>query len=158
MMLTALFIAAALTVIALGVITIPNRAAVWPTTTPKSWPGVYKTAMTNPGPVRIPLAGAHGSGMPLVERCSGGREGYYGFALGFDIPVGSAASDNNAPVVRGVIVDGFAGVESGRDVFIDAAAAPDPEAAFSGLTHTVPAGGRAERIGVGVGTTKIAFD
>jgi hypothetical protein len=63
-----------------------------------------------------------------------------------------------APILRNVMIDGFAGVSPGLDVFVDPGAPPVPEGVFSGLTHTVPAGGAGERIGVGITATKIWFD
>lgn len=159
-MLTFWMIVGATLLIALmsNVITIPNRKLVKPTTTPRSLPGVAKTGFTNPAPVRVSKTGASPGGNPLLERCTGGREGYYGFNLRSDVPAGAAAEDEGMAPVRGVMVEGFAGVAPGEDVFIDPTAAPVPDGVFSGLTHVVPAGGRGERIGVGATTTKIMFD
>jgi len=144
---------------ALSAITIPDRTKIRPTTTPNPIPAQFKTPMTNPGPVRVAATGASSSGIPLVERCDTSRAGYLGFSLRYDVPTGAAMEDENAPVNRGMIVDGFAGVVPGSDVFVDPAVAPVPEGVFSGLTHTAPAAGvNGWRVGVGVTTTKIYFD
>jgi hypothetical protein len=142
----------------MGVITIPDKTAIRPTIEPLRLPATPKSAMLNPGPVRIPTAGASSSGTPLVERCQGTRVGYYGFSIGHDLAAGAGLDLQAQPVIRHCIVDGFSGVSPGLDVFVDAGAPPSPEGVFSGLTHTVPAGGAGERIGVGLTTTKIYFE
>jgi hypothetical protein len=140
-------------------ITIPNRNNVHPTTTPFRKPAQAKRGCRNQCPIRISLTGATGSGGPLAEPTNA-REGYFGFNIRRDVPDGASADDEAYSAVSGVIVEGFAGVEPGRDVFIDPTARPalDAEGDFSGLTHTVPAGGIGERVGCGVTTTKIYFD
>lgn len=138
-------------------ITIPNRALVKPTTTPRMRPAAAKVAMLNPGPVKVSTTGATGSGMPLVEPTIV-RAGYYGYNIRSNVPAGASADDESFAPVDGCIVQGFAGVSPGLDVFVDTTARPDPEAAFSGLTHTIPAGGAGERIGVGVSANRIYFD
>lgn len=138
-------------------ITIPNRQLIKPTTTPRPIPAVAKVGQVNPYPVRVSATGAASAGNPLCERAIT-RAGYLGYNLRPDVPVGASADDEGFAVVRGCIVEGFAGVVPGSDVYIDATATPGPEGTFSGLTQTVPAGGIGERIGVGVTTTKIYFD
>jgi hypothetical protein len=144
---------------ALGVITIPDREKVRPTTSHLGLPNTAKVAMQNPCPVRVSLTGAASSGTALVEPTTV-RDGYYGYNVRSDVPMNSA-DDEAAGVVRRCIVGGFAGVEPGKDVFVDPTARPvGDQGTFSGLTQTVPATpqGPAERIGVGVSTTKIFFD
>lgn len=148
----------------LGVITIPDREKVRPTTTPRRKPNTAKSDMQNPCPVRVSLTGASSSGVPLVEPTTV-RQGYYGYNVRSDVPA-NGKDDEAAGVVVGCIVGGFAGVLPGQDVFIDPTARPvGDQGVFSGLTHTVPTGVAGEtaetmsslRVGVGVGTTKIEF-
>jgi hypothetical protein len=140
-------------------ITIPNNALVFPTTTPaRRKPGVAAAGMTNPGPVRVRATGASSAGNPLLERAVG-RAGYYGYNLRPNVPAGSSSEDEALGTVSGCIIQGFAGVTPGAEVFVDPAAPPAPgsEGTYSGLTHTVPAGGLGEAIGVGVTPNKIDF-
>jgi hypothetical protein len=138
-------------------ITIPNRQLIKPTIPGRPIPGVAKVGQVNPYPVRVATTGAASAGNPLCERATA-RVGYLGYNVRPDVPVGASADDEGFAILRGCIVEGFAGVLPGIDVYIDAAATPVPEGTFSGLTQTVPAGGVAERIGTGVTTTKIYFD
>ena len=157
-MFTVFLVVGAIALLIAGVITIPDRTLVRLTTTPIRLPATPKSAMLNPGPVRIPTAGASSSGTPMVERAQGTRVGYYGYSISHDIAAGAGLDLQAQIVIRKAIVDGFAGVSPGLDVFVDPAAPPSPEGVFSGLTHTVPAGGAGERIGVGLTTTKIFFE
>jgi hypothetical protein len=138
-------------------ITIPDRKKVKPTTEPIRKPGQVKTGVVNPCPVRISPTGATGSGGPLCEPTVA-RVGYYGYNIRSDVPAGASSDDEAFAPVSGCILEGFAGVSPGLDVYVDPTARPVPEGVFSGLTHTIPAGGIGERIGVGVTTTKIALD
>jgi hypothetical protein len=138
-------------------ITIPNRVLVKPTTTPRRMPAQVKSGVVNPCPLRVSPTGATGTGGPLCEPTIS-RVGYCGYNVRPDVPDGASADDEAFACVSGCILEGFAGVSPGLDVFIDPTARPDPIGAFSGLTHTIPAGGAGERIGFGVSTTKVFIE
>lgn len=137
-------------------ITIPNINNVHVTTDVIRKPAQVKSGVQNPCPLRIAATGATGSGGPLCEPTDT-RAGYYGFNVRQNVPDGGSADDEAYACVVGGMVNGFAGVQPGAEVFVDDTERPDPEGTFSGLTHTVPEGGIGEAIGVGVTTTKIWF-
>jgi hypothetical protein len=136
-------------------ITVPNADLVRMTIEPaQRLPSVAGEAFVNPRPVKVKTTGASGAGNPIVVRASG--KPYYGFNLRSNVPAGSNSDDEAMAVVRGALVDGFAGVSPGVEVFVDDTATPVPESTFSGLTHTDPADGR-RPIGCGATATKIYF-
>lgn len=138
-------------------ITIPNRKAVRPTTDsihPK--PNTAKSGVANPCPVGIATTGASSSGTALVEPVTAaGRDRYIGYNIRSNVPDGGIDDEAFAPI-SGCPVEGFAGVSPGVPVWLDDTARPDPEADFSGLTHTDPADGTLP-VGIGWTTTKIYF-
>jgi hypothetical protein len=137
-------------------ITIPNINNVHPTTDIVRKPAQAKSGVTNPCPLGIAATGTTGSGGALCEPTNA-RAGYYGYNVRPNVPAGASADDEAYACIVGGMVDGFSGVQPRAEVFIDPTARPTPEGTFSGLTHTVPAGGIGEAIGVGVTTTKIWF-
>jgi hypothetical protein len=139
-------------------ITLPDITRVKPTTTPIRLPGIAKDSNTNPRPVRVSATGASGPKNPLVERADGAakNKGFLGYQLTLGVDAAASADENGVGIVRGCYIDGFAGVVPQSNVWVDATAVPNPEAAFSGLTHTDPADGTLP-VGVGVTTTKIYF-
>lgn len=150
-------------------ITIPNVDLIRPTTTPTMRiPNAMKTATVNPCPVQVAASGTASSGTILVEPTidSTGKK-YLGYNISSNNPTGVSPDDAQMGVVRGCVVDGFAGVTPGSLVFVDATTRPDPETTFSGLTHTVPTIATPATaaalpvgpmpVGMGVTTTKIFF-
>jgi len=135
-------------------ITIPNRNLVKPTTTPRRIPAQVKTGVVNPCPLAVSTTGATGTGGPLMEPTVT-RVGFAGYNVRPDVPEGASADDEAYACVSGCILDGFAGVSPGLDIFVDPTARPDPIGTFSGLTHTIPAAGAPARIGFGISTTKV---
>lgn len=145
-------------------ITIPNRKLIKPTTKPAlTIPAVAAEAILNPGPVKVKTAGSSQAGNPICEPADGAtlNQGYLGFNIRSNVPAGAATDDEALAVQRGVIIEGFAGVDPGKNVWVDDTVL-DPEdeddalliPAFSGLTHTDPADGTPP-IGVGATTTKV---
>lgn len=139
-------------------ILIPNPNLIFPTTKPTRKPAVAGSGMTNPAPCGVVPVGTSSAGNPIVAPTSQ-RSGYYGFNIRPHVPQGADSDDEALGCVVGVIISGFTGVTPGAEVYIDPTARPAPgaEGTFSGLTHTVPAGGIGEAIGVGVTPTKIWF-
>jgi hypothetical protein len=147
-------------------ITIPDITKIRPTTVNverdggQGIPSVATTAFTSPGPAMVDAANSptvyNGVGIRPVA-ANDTSAGY----LGMNIK--PTAANQAGTVLKGVIVDGFAGVVPGSDVFINNAGAV-------GLSHTPVAistagsGGGAtityndSRIGVGMTLTKIRFD
>lgn len=123
-------------------ITIPDKTKVRPTINYKHIPCEAKVAMTNPGPVCVAASGSASSGAILVDLIdsAGDRKGYLGFNVMSDIPAGGAPS-----VLKDTIVEGFAGVEPQKRVFV---------ANDGSLTHTPPtsAGPQAAAVDASIGT------
>jgi hypothetical protein len=140
-------------------ITIPDKTKLKMTTDFKTEmgqrkPAIAGVAMTNPGPVAVAAVQNASSGQVQVVPAAGdaGRAGYLGYNFDHDVPAGEGAS-----VVRGVYIEGFAGVTPGGDIYIDATSA-DASGNASGLTHTLPTTGNVRTpIGVGLSATKIAI-
>lgn len=129
---------------------------------------IAATAMTNPGCVVITSA-TNANGQAQVKH-AGGSNGFTGY-IGFNAVPTISAGQPVSPS-QGVLIDGFAGVTPGGEVFVDGSNTPDASATASGLTHTQPTqavtitnpgasetatvpGGK--RVGVGWTATKIFF-
>jgi hypothetical protein len=138
-------------------ITIPDKKKLRTTTNHKPFPAQAKTQVDNPCPIGVSASGTTGSGAPLCEPTVS-RVNYIGYNIRDSVPAG-AADDEAYSVVSGCIVEGFAGAVPGTAVYVDPTARPavGAEGAFSGLTHTIPAGGVGESIGVAVRADKIYF-
>jgi len=140
-------------------ITIPDRKRVRITTTRKDqlrrFGGVAAQAFVNPCPVKI-TGGVNGPRVNNVIRATSAnkQKGYVGFLIAGDIEAGATLNEEAVAIVNGCVIDGFAGVVPGDDVWIDPTATPAPEGVFSGLTHTDPATG-AQPIGTGWTSTRI---
>lgn len=150
-------------------ILIPNRKLVRPTTDIRPKPGTAKSAVKNPCPIGVSATGASSSGTALLEPTTS-RDNYVGYNVRSN--VAGAMDDENYSPLSGCVIEGFTGVTPGALVYVDSTARPDPEADFSGLTHTAPTvlTGRTagdagdvntarkwDAVGVGWTTTKIYF-
>jgi hypothetical protein len=137
----------------------------------KLLPGVAENALTAQGPVAVSTSGRQSTGAKSVQvvPANGGTaavaRAYYGFSFQPSAAAGKAVS-----IARGVLVEGFTGVEPGKAVYVSLNnTGTDP----AGLTQTQPTTSVTEtgdsdagavavptgwRVGVGVGTTGIYFD
>lgn len=126
-------------------------------TTPKTirrFGGIAAMAFNNPQPVRI-TGGTNGPRVNNVTRALGAtkNKGYVGYLIAGEIDAGAALDEEAVAIVNGGVVDGFAGVTPGDDVWVLNEA---DTGLNSGLTHTDPADGTAP-IGTGWTSSKILF-
>lgn len=147
-------------------ITIPDITKIRPTTVNvegdggQGIPSTATTAFASPGPAMVDAANTPttSNGVGVRPVTSGDTSAGY---LGFNLK--PTYANKAGTVLKGIIVDGFAGVTPGSDVFINPAGAV-------GLSHTpvlLPTTGSGgsvnitsadRRIGVGFTATKIRFD
>lgn len=139
-------------------ITIPNRKALRLCTdiannNAQTIPAVAAVALTNPGPVCPDAAQTADCGLTQVIQAKGasGRLGYLGYNFRNNVAAGAATS-----ILRGVTIEGFAGMTPGDPLYIDDDGADKGEAT-AGLTHEAPVAGLAVPIGVALTATKARF-
>jgi hypothetical protein len=143
-------------------ITIPDKNGLRPTTggtvseSSRYRQCVLAAALVNPAPLRVAATSPSTSGNALVSQAyaAAGRIRYFGYCYQGDLAAGQAP-----PCIRGMNIEGFAGCTPGEPVYIEDTVPPDPILAFSGLTHTAPAGAtNADIIGIAISTSRIAFN
>lgn len=139
-------------------ITIPDKDLVKPISLdPPRWGGIVTAAIEQSCPVML-VNVANGPKIGSIARATGANKNraYYGFLITSGIDLGATLDEEPGGVVDNCIVDGFAGVTPGLNVWVDSTAVPSPIGTFSGLTHTDPADGT-HPIGVGFTSTAIKF-